>query len=496
MTAAIAALPLLAVLGLMIGLRWRAAYAGLAGLIIAGIFAVWLFGLGTTILAEVGPAGAIGGALLEAAFAATTILWIIFPALVLYELQNRSGALLILRGAVGQVSSAPRIQVVLIAWFFGLFMEGAAGFGTPVALTAPLLVGIGFTPTRAVALALIGHAAGVSFGALGTPVLAQAALTAIPAAEIARETALLNVTVGWGLLGSLIWLSGDKSPTGRDWAMGALAAACFYVPYLGLAVWVGPELPTAGGALIGGVCFALIVARRAGVAGTIDGRQVVMAILPYAVIVALVLVTRLAPPISEGLRSIAFAWSIGGAFRGDFLPLYHPGAILALGLVVGGLAQGRKLFEFAEAGGAASRRLLPVALALFAMLALSRVMVHAGMITALAGAAAATVGFWPFLAPFMGILGTFVTGSATASNILLTPFQSTTAAALNLPEVRMAAAQGFGAAIGNIICPHNIIAGAATVGLKAGEGEVLRQTIAVCLLCTAAAGVLLLWLAR
>lgn len=137
-----------------------------------------------------------------------------------------------------------------------------------------------------------------------------------------------------------------------------------------------------------------------------------------------------------------------------------------------------------------------MALALFAMLALSRVMVHAGMIGVLAGAAAATVGLWPFLAPFVGVLGTFVTGSATASNILLTPIQSSTAAALDLSQVRMAAAQGLGTAIGNIICPHNIIAGAATVGLKGGEGAVLRQTIGVCLLCAGAAGMLLLWLAR
>ena len=494
MTAAFASLPLLAVVGLMLGLRWRAAYAALAGLALAVALAVGPFGLGVARLSEFGPAMASVGAMLEAGFATISILWIIFPALMLYELQSRSGALLTLRAAVGQVSAEPRVQVVLIAWFFGLFMEGAAGFGTPVALTAPLLVGLGYGPARAVALALIGHGAGVSFGALGTPVLAQAALGAIPAAEIARETALLNAAVGWSLLAALVWLAGDRRPTRPDWAMAAAAGACFYTPYLALALWVGPELPTAGGALIGGAAFAVVMSLRGGSAAPIDGRQVIRAVLPYAIIVALILASRLIPLVSETLRSVAVAWSIGGVFRGELLPLYHPGAILLAGLILGGMAQGRSLAQVAAAAAAAAGRLIPVAAALFAMLALSRVMVHAGMIGALAAAAAATGGVWPLLAPFTGVLGTFVTGSATASNILLTPFQSGAAAALNLPPATMAAAQGLGAGIGNIICPHNIIAGSATVGLKGGEGEVLRLTLGICLLAAGAGGALILWL--
>lgn len=496
MTAAFASLPLLAVVGLMLGLRWRAVYAGLAGLAVAIVVAMGPFGLGVTRLTEFGPAAATGGALLEAGFTTVTILWIIFPALMLYELQNRSGALLTLRSAAGQVSAEPRIQVVLIAWFFGLFMEGAAGFGTPVALTAPLLVGLGYGPTRAVALALIGHGAGVSFGALGTPVLAQAALSGLPAVEIARETALLNAAVGWSLLAALVWLAGDRAPTRRDWAMAALAGACFYAPYLGLALWVGPELPTVGGALVGGVLFAAIISLRRTTVAPVDGGQVIRAVLPYAVIVALVLATRLLPVLGETLRSVAVTWSVGGVFRGAWSPLYHPGAILFAGLVLGGLAQGRTIGEFATAATAAGGRLMLVAAALFAMLAVSRVMVHAGMIGALASAAAATGGVWPFIAPFTGVLGSFVTGSATASNILLTPFQTSAGAALNLPPVTMAAAQGVGAGIGNIVCPHNIIAGGATVGLAGREGEVLRQTLIICLFSVAAAGGLMLWLTR
>lgn len=493
MTAAFASLPLLAVVALMLGLRWRAVYAGLAGLVVAVAVAIGVFGLGRTRLTEFGPAAATGGALLEAGFTAVSILWIIFPALMLYELQNRSGAILTLKAAVGRVSAEPRTQVVLIAWFFGLFLEGAAGFGTPVALTAPLLVGLGHTPTRAVALALIGHGAGVSFGALGTPVLAQAALGAIPAADLARETALLNAAVGWVLLAALVWLAGDRPPSRRDWAMAGSAAACFYAPYLGLALWVGPELPTIGGALIGGAGFALVFSRRRQASAPLKGRAVIEAILPYAVIVILVLVTRLITPVGETLRAVAWIWSIGDVFGGELAPLYHPGSILLVGLILGGLMQGRTVAEFQAAALAATSRLILVAAALFAMLALSRVMVHGGMIGTLATAAAATGGMWPFLAPFTGVLGTFVTGSATASNILLTPFQTSAAAALDLPPSTMAAAQGLGAGIGNIVCPHNIVAGGATVGLQSREGDVLRQTLVICLATIAAGGVLVLW---
>jgi lactate permease len=127
------------------------------------------------------------------------------------------------------------------------------------------------------------------------------------------------------------------------------------------------------------------------------------------------------------------------------------------------------------------------------MLGLARLMVHAGMIDTLAQAAAAGLGpVWPAAAPFVGVLGTFVTGSATASNILFTDFQAATAAALGLPALWLAAAQGFGAAVGNMVCPHNIVAGAATVGVAGKEGETLRLTIVPCLVYALAGGALVL----
>ena len=165
--------------------------------------------------------------------------------------------------------------------------------------------------------------------------------------------------------------------------------------------------------------------------------------------------------------------------------------MLMIGFVAGALLQGRRAGELGGAAWRAAGRLPRVVVALAAMLALARLMVHAGMIDALAGATAAAFGdAWPSVAPAVGVLGTFVTGSATTSNILLTNFQAATAEAPGLPVLWLAAAQGFGAAVGNIVCPHNIVAGAATVGLVGREGEVLRRTAAACAVYAAAGGTL------
>lgn len=491
----LAAAPLLVVLGLMIGLRWRAGPAGLAGLLLAAVLAVTVFGLGGESGAGRGLVATLAGTGLEAAFTTATILWIVFPALALYELQARSGQLQVIRGAIARLSDNPRTQVLFVAWFFSLFMEGASGFGAPVALAAPFLVMLGQSPVRAVVLALLGHAAGVSFGALGTPVLAQAALLPIDAEAIARHTAFLNLAVGWILLAALVWLGDDKPPTPGDVGRGALAGVCFYAPYAALAAFAGPELPSLGGGALGVLLFAAVARRRAGGQAEHTSAAVLRAAAPYVVVVALVLLTRGLIPLRDILQSVELSWRVAGDFHGSIRPLYHTGTLLLAAVLLGALLQRRSGKDLAAAAGSALGRLSSVALALFVMLCLSRVMVHGGLVAQLGVGATAAGILWPLLAPALGALGSFVTGSATASNILLTPFQSAAAADLHLPAARMAAAQGLGAAMGNVISPHNVIAGTAAVGLKGRDAEVLRWTAPVCAASVAAAGVLLLVLA-
>jgi lactate permease len=191
-----------------------------------------------------------------------------------------------------------------------------------------------------------------------------------------------------------------------------------------------------------------------------------------------VLVTRLVPAVGDPLAAVQLTWTLPGGFAGSFSPLTHPGTLLAAAFLLGALLQRVGAPAVQRALGTTVAQLGGVTIALVAMLSLARIMVHAGMTQSLAEAAAgAAGGAWPVLAPMVGVLGTFVTGSATASNVLFTDLQVATADALDLPLLPMVGAQGYGAAIGNVVCPHNIVAAGATVGLTGGEGDVLRRTL-------------------
>ncbi len=489
MTFVLALSPILLVLGLMGASRTPAAVAGLLGAILTVVVGLAAFDFATD--GGTSDFGAVFGALLEAAHSALGIVWIIFPALALFEFQRRVGAIERIRDGLSALAETPRLQVIFIAWFFGLFVEGAAGFGTPVALAAPLLVGFGFKPVKAVTLALIGHAAGVSFGAIGTPVLTQASITGVSGDEIGLATAALHAAFGVVLLLALMRLADETPLSRRDIGWSALAAACFLLPSLAIAALAGPELPTLGGALIGGAAFALLVRWRRRGGATSGARIQIRDAAPYLLVLATVLITRLVPAVGDALQSVVLEWRMMDVFGGSFEPFYHPGTLLLVSLIASAVIT-RHAAEIAPALSAAAKRIVLVALALLAMLAMARLMVHAGMITELAEQAAETGAVWPLLSPLVGVLGTFVSGSATASNILFSEFQVGTAAALSLPPVLMLAAQGFGAAAGNMIAPHNIIAGNATVGLSGREGDVLRATARICAVYVAAAGLAVL----
>jgi lactate permease len=476
--------PIVLILVLMLGLRWPAARAGLAALALAVVLAQAVFGFGGGSSAS-GAGRAYTGVVAEGGFLSLTILWILWPALALHRLQQDSGAIDTLRGGLARLTAQPALQALLVGWLLALFFEGAAGFGTPVALAAPILVGLGIAPVQAVVLALLGHAAGVSFGALGTPVVVQAALTGLDAVDIAWRIALLHALLGGVLMLFFVrTLAGAGHRPGLGWAL--LAAAGFLLPSLALAALLGPELATLGGALVGGAAFIAALRRRGG-GGRVPG--LARALAPYAALVVLVVLTRAWPPLAQALGGVAIEWGLFGQYQGRMQPLTHPGTLLMAALLAGAALQRVAPRAVGAALVHAAGQLVPVTAALLAMLVLSRLMLHAGLIATLEQAAVQGVGAaWPWVAPAVGALGSFVTGSATASNVLFTTLQAQTATALGLPAVAIVAAQGFGAAVGNIVCPHNIVAGAATVGLAGREGEVLRRTTLPCLLYLALGG--------
>lgn len=482
--------PMALIVLLMAGAGRGAVPAGLAGLALALPVALLVFGWQGPVAAG-GPAVALGGVAAEAGFSALTILWIVAPALCLHELQQANGGTETLRRALLRLSADRRVTALLVAWFFALFAEGAAGFGTPVVLAAPILVGLGFPAAQAVAMALLGHAVGVSFGAVGTPVVPQVVASGLDPRALAGATALLHAACGWVMALALHRVMGSGPGSGGA-ALALRAALAFLLPFLAIAIWIGPELPTLGSALIGGLFFIATLPRRphARQEPAPGGVALLRAVLPYLLLLGLILATRLLPGVGEVLSAPALRWSLAeGAFHGAMQPLTHPGTLLLASLLLAVALRREGFGALRQAAARALPRLPPVLLALLLMLGLARLMVHSGMVVVLAEAAAGLAGgAWPLFAAATGALGTFVTGSATASNILLTDFQLATAAALALPALPLLAAQGFGAAIGNVICPHNIVAGGASVGLGGQEGAVMRRSLPACALAVAIGG--------
>lgn len=509
--ALVAALPIALVLVLMLVLRWSAVRAGVAGLALALALAWTVFPF-----PSVGEDRLLGtgGALVEAAFTAATIIWIILPALAIYQLQERTGAVKALRTGLAELSSDPRLTALLVAWFFSLLLEGAAGFGTAAALAAPFLVALGMSPLAAVTAAMLGHVVGVTFGAVGTPIVPQIAASGLDPLDLSAVTALQAAIVGWTMpiivmLGIRRAYPGARPrPSWATWALGLGAAAAFLVPYLIIAFVVGPELPTLGGAIVGGAIFVAALRRErkgqrgeattgdpvAALTSSAPSMGLLRAMAPYLILVAVVLATRLVGPLRDGLRGLLIAWEgAGGVFEASIAPLYHPGTMLFIALLLGAWAQRASLEQVGGSLAGALRTLVPVAIALMAMLGLARVMVHAGMVDVIAVAAAESVGdAWPAMAPSVGMLGTFVTGSATASNALFSDLQVATADAIGQDVGWVLAAQGVGAALGNAIAPHNLIAAAAVVGLAGRESEILRRTFPVALPLIIAAGIVAL----
>ncbi|WP_061963374.1 L-lactate permease [Demequina aurantiaca] len=534
MLTAVAAIPIVAVLLLMVVAKWSAVAAGAVAAVGAMVLALTAFDFGGEDWGFTSVEGVIG-IVARAAWTALTVMLIIGPALGIHHLQQRTGATNVLERGLSRITPDPRVAALLIVWFFTMFIEGAAGFGTPVALAAPFLVAAGFKPVTAVVGALIGHATAVPFAAVGTPTLAQGALTDYSLGDLSWAVAPYQLIVGAVLAVFIARLLGTMSTEqGPPWRWMAIAYVAFFIPFLLLAKFVGPELPSLAGSLVGALVFIGVIrwvakrrastpvpalvgsggeyveipdaiadpalelgasdshiepAPKESTASRAPEMSMLAAGAPYLLLVALVLVTRLVPPVRDAARSVTWSWELFGAFGESIEPFYHPGILLALAFVGGGLIQRSGARNMGQAFVDATLQLRPVFLALVAMVTVAFTMSESGMTAQLALAAAGVGAAWPFLAPAVGALGTFMTGSATASNFLFTEFQDQTAQSAGLNPLPLLGAQNSGAAVGNIICPHNVVAAAATVGLSGREGEVLKRTLPAALIAIALVGV-------
>lgn len=546
MLAALAAVPILTALVLLAGLRWQASRAMPVCALATGVIAL--------IAWRVPPVRTLAAAV-EGGFITVGILYIVFGALFLLAVMKASGAMDAIQGALAAVSRDRRVQAVLIAWHFGSFIEGAAGFGTPAAITAPLLIGLGFPPLAAVTAALIGDSTAVSFGAVGTPMtvgmgqglvgLAERSAGAVvpDAAAVGRQVALYDLAIGT-LMPAVLVLTLTAGFGGRRGVRDGLRAVPFacaagfsQVATAAAVAWtLGPEFPSLVGAAAG-LLVALLLASRGilvprevwdfppapvEAAAPVEamgrdaaerrsspreapaqpGPRLSRALAPYVVLAVLLSLTRVrALPIGETLARVAVGPGelFGTGISATLQPLHSPGAVfvvttLAAALLLGlsGRDVGRAVVE---AGGVAARTAVPLVAAVVTV----RLFIHSGvnaeslpaMPLALADVAARGLGgAWPLVAPWVGALGAFIAGSATFSNMLFALFQHGVAVDAGHEPIAILALQGTGAAAGNMVCVHNVVAACAVAQILGQEGQVIRRTAAPMAVYVVAAGLL------
>jgi lactate permease len=546
--ALLAVLPILAIFILMAGFRWPATKAMPVAFLITLSLAYFVWGTYPNWIA----AASVNGVVI-----AVKILLIVFGALALLFTLRESGAIAVINQGFTNISPDKRVQAIIIAWFFGSFIEGAAGFGTPAALAAPLLLSLGFPALAAVMVALIANSTAVSFGAVGTPTLIGVG-TSLNLPEIEQSIAQAGMNyeqfihqIGiWssiqhfipGMIVPLLMVTmltrffGEKKSIKEGlaiWPFALFAGLCFVVPYVLVAVLLGPEFPTVAGGLIG--LMIIVPLTKAGFLvprkpwdfpekstwdktwiGTISpsapvGKKTISlpkAWLPYAIIAVLLIITRIRElPVYAWVTSVRFEFRnlFGTSITADFDPLYNPGLIpfvLVALISIALFGMNRKQVKIAWTE--AFKRIQGPAIALVFAVPMVRLMMQSGnnaeeimsMPIAMARFMSGVFqGAWPLASPFVGALGSFIAGSNAVSNMLFSLFQYSVAEQIGISRIIIVSLQNMSGALGNMIGVHNIIAACATVGLVGVEGILLKRNIIPVIILCSLAGIIAMFLA-
>ncbi len=520
--------PIAVVLALMVGLRWGGKKAGPVGWLVA-LAVGWLrFGAGWELLAY----SQLRGILLT-----LYVLYIIWMALVLYRVVDEAGAIAVIGDGLTRLTADPTMQLLLLAWAFSAFLQGVAGFGVPIAVVAPLLIGLGFEPVVAVAAVAIGHSWSVTFGDIASSFQALMAATGLPGHDLAPwSAAFLGVAClgcgiaatwvfrGWRTLrqGSVALLLMGTVMAGvqAGLAMGGLwNLAGFGAGLAGLATGavVGrlPRYQKAGPG--GGLRKTALPSETEGGAGTdVESSQsdapmpLVRALAPYLLLVVVVAAAELWPGLHGILNRVqvrvhfpevqtSLGWSTP-AGTGRTISLFgHAGALLAYVSLLTFLFYRRTGHYKAGVVGRIVRRTVksavPSSIGIASMVGMAVAMDNSGMTHVLASGLSQAAGtVYPLVAPFIGVLGAFMTGSNTNSNVVFAPLQQQAALLLQVSSLVILGAQTTGGSLGSMLAPAKVIVGCSTAGLAGQEGQVLKKTLLPGLLIAGVIGVLA-WLA-
>ncbi len=522
--------PILLAAILLVGLRWPAKRAmPLVYLLTAGIgLYVWDMSLNHVLASTV-----------QGLIITIGVLWIIFGAILLLNTLKHSGGITAIRAGFATISPDRRIQAIIIAWLFGCFIEGASGFGTPAAIAAPLLVAIGFPALAAVLLGMLVQSTPVSFGAVGTPIIigVNSGLdTATLGARLVEQgssweqflqlitsnVAIIHATVGTVMPLIMVLMLTRFFGKEKSWKAGfevlpfaIFGGLAFTLPYVATGVFLGPEFPSLAGGLIGlaivttAAHFGFLVPKKtwdfsdakdwpSEWLGSVEMKldsltqrpmSTLRAWLPYVLVGALLVISRVFPEVGAALKSVVLVFPdlLGEkGIKADFMPLYLPGGILVAVVIATFFLHGMKLRELTAAVGESSKVLLGAGFVLLFTVPMVRILINSGvnaadlpsMPIAMAQWVADSVGgIYPLLAPSVGALGAFIAGSNTVSNMMLSQFQFGVAETLGISGALFVSVQDIGAAAGNMVAIHNVVAASATVGLLGREGTTLRKTV-------------------
>jgi lactate permease len=456
------------------------------------------------------------------------IMLIIFGAILLLLMLQSSGAFRPIEKMFKLVSHDARIQVIIVAWFFVSFLEGIAGFGTPAMLAAPILIALGFPALLSVVVTLIGDSVAVTFGAVGVPITIGIAegmghpfSDTISAVAIGETAALMHVLLSPLIPLALILIVGKSlgaklKDNLRLWPLALVSGFGFTIPAYLVSRFLVPEFPSIIGALVGGtiVIFLLrkgffhpketlsFVKEEIIDESTKSDREekmlfanVFKSLLPYILIIILLLVTRMPVfGIGQRLKDISFSLPdiLGLPASHDLSILYSPGTIFIVVVFLTFFLGHFTLQQFKDSFKASLSKIKMPFIGLFFILLIVQFMMLsdnnasglASIPMELAEALASAGSSWPLIAPFVGVLGSFISGSSTVSNLLFSSLQSQTAIATNVNIITILALQAGGSAVGNMIAIHNIIAAQSVVGLHGKEGRILRQTLPTVLIYT------------
>ena len=511
--------PIIVLLVLLVGLRWQAPEAGPIGMFVAMAIALLAYQTPWDTLAVAGAKG-----IWDAVF----ILYVVWPALLLYRVADRAGAFEALRQGIERFSKNDLFLVLAFGWVFASFLQGIAGFGTPIAVVAPLLLALGVKPIYAVVIPLIGHAWANMFGTLAVGWLATLQVVDLQnVVETAFQTAILlwvpNLVAGF----TIAWMFGRMKGVAHAWPFVLIISALHGGLQLGLVLW-DPILSNFLAATVALVALYPLSRwkRYSEQPEGIDDRPAMrddggeeaeeeeaaaelepvmsfrMSLMPYVVLTVAAVAVLVISPVEAFLEQFEIGMpfpEVGTGYDAGaeaeapydpFSPLTHPGTFLLIATLAAYVIYRAKGYydrwqeetEEKEPGiwGGLVGDAIPASLAVIAFLVMSKVMDHSGQTEVLAMGIAEVSGpvVFAFASSWIGVLGAFMTSSNTASNILFAPLQQSTVQAMEgLSEPTIIGAQSAGGALGTAIAPANVVLGTGTAGIIGREGEVLRKTL-------------------